>query len=353
MPVNSDGTLRPYNEAEISSYALETRGIRDGSNPTEHYSPDGSGCERKYLCNWQNRFDVIKHLAGEVLTYTTPVVEGDDEEEEEPTGGESAITRLLPQTHPTMTNWVCVKASLSGHKFIEDDKTTGGATNAMPRWDAAEIVAQFEQVPFKLVKDENIDTELDRYVTKPGYPGTETEPFSQALELPGGTFFFCVNGGGGPHGKPVPHNLVIPQCGDKIQAIWHRVPEAKVSEGSAWDVRLRGNPVGGTLPWIGSLNKTTLFGRPPLTLLLESAKVKRRPDPTGFSYSADIHFTWIYRASTHVFFYFYDPTGAIARGYYLVGRKGLAFPADLTAMGDTDSMHHIRDHADGLFKVSA
>ena len=59
MPFNTDGTLRAYTTAELDSYDFRARGVRDGTHPSEDYAPDGSGCTRKWSCNWSDRFDVI------------------------------------------------------------------------------------------------------------------------------------------------------------------------------------------------------------------------------------------------------------------------------------------------------
>jgi hypothetical protein len=147
--------------------------------------------------------------------------------------------------------------------------------------------------------------------------------------------------------------------GEKINAIWRRVPQDAIKPGSNWDVRMHGDPANGVQPWIGSLNQLSVVGRPSLTLLLESAIPNLKPDPTGIKYSYDVHFTWIYRAQSHIFYYFYDTLpGSTDNGYNEIGVGPAWFDPDTLGEPGTDGLtiHYARDHsgssAPGLFDIS-
>jgi len=344
MPVQEDGTLRAYNDTELDDMDLRQRGARDGSHPTERYAPDGSGCTRKWFAKWESRLDAVKHLMGQAETYVS--------------GADTLITRLLPQTHPEQTKWICTKAEVTGFAFLKEFDETAGRGNRMPKYKYAEITAQYEQASFDLKTDLQIDytDEILRYVTKPGYPETPPQPQTEYLTFPGGVQRFLVDGGGGPHGIKIPYNTGMPLVGERLQAVWRRVPAEEIFNGSGvWFTRIYGDPLAGTLPWEGSLNSTTLFGRKPLTMLLESVEPNRRPDPTAASgYSADIRFTWIFKPQTHVRLFFFDTkeTPTITNGWYVYG-KGPAY-SDPTTWTTADSgQFYCRDHAAGLFSLNA
>jgi hypothetical protein len=344
--INEDGSLRDFYESQVATWDLGTRGIRDGSHPTETYSPSGSGCERKWLCSWEHRFDVISHMIGAVRLYYV--------------GLTPKLSRTKPQSHPEFPQWVCVKAVVTGHKFLED---TGDAGNLLPKWDAAELSATYEQVPFRILNDVEIDdNEINRYVTEPGHVGAEVTSSTSYLNLPGGTSQYLDVDNKGPldtpagvHGVKIPYNVGFPEGEGKFSAIWRRIPEEAFKPGMPLFDRLHGDPVNGIPPWIGTTNSTPLFGRPIGTCLLEGVEPKLLPDPTGadFGYSWDIKYNWIYKPQTHyrLFYFNTNPAAALANGYKVVGRIGLTYTLP-EAMGDTDSFFPLRDHAVGLFKVS-
>lgn len=347
MPTNPDGTLRPFNDEEITAMQLETRGVRDGSHPSESFSPAGSGCTRKWFCKWESRFDAVRHLVGQVAIYADGA-------------GDDRITRLLPQAHPDFAKWICTKADITGFQFDGTLKTTGGSGNKLPNYSRAEITANYEQVPFKLATDEEIDydTEILRYVTEPGYPEAEGEPFAEYITLPGGVLRYQTVTGVPPHGQGVLHNIGFTQGGEKIHAIWRRVPNTAYQPGSNLFTRIHGDPVNDVRPMIGSVNSAALFGRPALTCLLESVLPRRRPDPAtdpiGTNYSWDLKFTWVYKPQTHFYFYFWDAksTPTIDNNWYSIKRGDDAY-IDPETFGDTDSLFPRRDHAADLFRINA
>jgi hypothetical protein len=354
MPTQPNGQLRPYSPEEIAGWHLGTRGIDDGNNPEEFYSPDGSGCTRLWLCDWNDRFDVIKHLVGEVLVWNDT---GEPEEGEEGEEGGSdpvkRLTRTRPQTHPQMTNWWCVKARVTGHKFLEDD-VTAGEGNRSPKWDAAEIAAQYEQVPFRFVSDADAADlgEIQRYVTDPGHVQAEVTADAQYTTMPGGIMKFKTSDGSPPHNVTVPQPIGYTDCEGKFAAIWRRVPEDQFKPESPLYKRVYGDPATGSRPWIGSTNKTVLFGRGVGTCLLIGCEPRLLPDPTGFGYSWDLKWIWFYKPQTHYKLRFWgtrdsDPEN----GLYQVAKPTAPYTA-VEDLGDDDSLFPLRDHGDGLFKVS-
>lgn len=339
MPIGPDGDLVPYTPEEIEAWELGTRGIDEGTNPEEFYSPDGSGCTRPWFCVWDKRFEVINHLVGDVTIW-------DD-------SGTNKVSRLMPQTHPDHPTWACVEVRVvRGHKFVEDDDDAGPG-NLIPTYTHAELEAKYRQVPYKLLPDSGlIASEIERYVTEPGYPGADVTTGAQYTTMPGGIMKFKTDDGSPPHNVPVPHPIGYTDCEGKFSVIWRRVPKNGFDPDSPLFKRVFGDPTTGSRPWIGSTNVAVLFGRDIGTCLLEGCEPKLLPDPTGVGYSWDIKFDWFYKPQTHYKLRFWgtkpsDPDN----GLYQVAKPDAPYTA-VEDLGDDDSLFPLRDHADGLFKVS-
>lgn len=342
MPVNPDGTLRPYNASEVASFKLKTREIRGGRNPVETYSPDGSGCERPMWCDWNLRTEAVKYLVGEVATW-------DD-------SGTQRITRTAPQSHPVFPKWICVKAVVAwGHKFIGDDSTTGGVGNKIPMYEQAALDTQWEQVPFRMASDSETYIspigEMERYTTKPGHIGAEVTSGSSYTTMAGGSMTYKTADASPPHDVPVPFPIGFVDTEGKFGAIFHRIPEDWYKPGKPLFDLLHGDPVGGIRPWIGTANSTPLFGRPIATCVLEGVEPRLLPDPVGSSYSWDLKYVWLYRPQTHMRLPFFDAKGVISPGYRVVSKPGGAYHAP-EDMSDDESLFSMRDHAAGLWKIS-
>jgi hypothetical protein len=345
-PTNPDGSLRYYTEAELAQIDIKRRGVGgEGTHVEENFGPDGSGATRLYSCEWAERFAAVLVMVGYAKSYT----DGD---------GKDRISRLLPDCHPGLLNlnWIATKCRTSPYRFTGTiDPVDFGQT--MPRFTRALLEVNYELFSAPLLDDDELaaDQEYQRYIVEPGHPGADITVQSSYIQMPGGIQnFTSANGTDRPAGLPVPYSIGVPESTSTKKFIWKRVPRDLYGEGTTLYNRIHGDGI--TRGYIGSLNKTTFFGHPPLTLKLENVEERLLPDPLGLGYAWDIVFVFSHKPTPygHLGLLFFETTvggGAATSGYYQV--TGLTnaqtrTAAELAAAGDSVAMFHIREHADLL-----
>jgi hypothetical protein len=74
--------------------------------------------------------------------------------------GANAIHRILPDEHPDIANFFACDASVQGRGELDHNDN-----NAID-WTIAEVTANYKPVPYDVKSDNEITTELDRYVTR-------------------------------------------------------------------------------------------------------------------------------------------------------------------------------------------
>lgn len=342
--VAGDNRLRAYTGDEKTTWNLETRGIRDGSVFEEEFEPGAAMLTRRFMCDWDKRYDVITWLVGDYPTTYSD-------------SGTTKISRIMPQRHPEFSNWIATKiVSCTPFKFIGDqfDGDDGVVPTGAPTHLKADLVVQYEPTPFTLKDDADTSLEEERYISKEGYPDTEVQGTTTYQTFPGGIMRFTRDGGGGfPHNKQVAANIGIPQNEETFSWIWRRLPMEVFEAGSTLRERYHGDPAAGTKGWVGSVNKSyDPIGRPPGTCMLMRALPVRRLDPTGVGYVIDLKLDFLYRPQGHFFFYAFNPDGTgTGNGYYEVTTD--ATYRDPSVMPDDKTLHHVREWASpgGLFDI--
>lgn len=363
LPTDDDGKLVAFDEAAVAALGLMRRGVKAEHDHVRYtFSPQGSGCTRRFKCHWDQRFNAAIYLAGACASYI------------DSGSGVRKLSRLMPQRDPDYPEWACTKVEVMPWRFLSNLDLTGvadpedadqiDAVNPgykkgmhVPVFDRAELVATFEQCPWSFQDDDELSPSLGeqgRYVTWPGYPGADVSAEANYIGLPGSTLWYATADGTvatGPAGTPIPFPVGFVEMTGKVSAVWRRVPLNVWGAATALFNRLIGTET--TRGYIGSLNKTEFRGYPPLSLQLIGIEQRLLPDPTGIGYSWDLRYFWAHAVKPfgHTGLYFHDvKTSGSQSGYYQALRPAAGRTRiDAASLGDNDAMFHVREHAD-LFK---
>lgn len=338
-PTNDDGSLRYYTSDELAQIDLKRIGVSgEGTHTHEDFGPDGSGATRMFSCKWEERFAAALVMVGACKSY----VDG---------GGKLAISRLLPDSYPGLLelNWICTKVRTDPYRYMGEiaDVDFG---QSMPVFERAKLECTYELVPFSLIDDPEVPAEfgeMERYVTEPGFPGAEITTETSVITMPGGMLNYTTSDGTSkPAGVPIPYNVGFPETISKKKAVWRRVPKDVWGPGTDLTRRVKGDGV--TRGLIGAVNKTAIWGHPPLTLKLEGVEERLLPDPRGVGYSWDLGYLMSEKAAPygHLGLYFSDTadTGNVS-GYYQVLHRTLQQTQDAATLAgvDTAPLFHVRD----------
>src|SRR5262249_3743175 len=126
--------LTPYAAEEIAAFGLASRGVKDGSHPTESRELGVEIGSEHGCCSWRSREDVMRVFRGDVVVW-------DD-------GGTLKVSRLLPQRLTDRPEMAAVSVKrLTGHRFLGTVDDRGS-----PIYERAEIEFQFENLPFSLTE---------------------------------------------------------------------------------------------------------------------------------------------------------------------------------------------------------
>ncbi len=321
-------------QAEIDSWEIEEGGVRDGSSPNETLEVDASTATRRFLVNWESRFDFAKWMLGYSEIWNN--------------SGTLTLSRLLPQVHPDRPEWACTKITrMSGHKF--DEEESDGEVNAYVK---AWVECFYEHVPYAMTEDADIVTEFERYTSWPD----DSQGGGEYLQLPGATLTAVANPAG-PHvgsnidGKKIPMNVgkVIPE--ERFVVRWRRLPEDAYAPDSALYQRLFGTSEGDGVPYKGAINSEEIFGRPSGTVLLEDAIPRRLKSPLGEGFEWDIEFHFAVKVSGWNWVWMMESSNVLSEhnDFYMASATGTFATADLVE--DYDSIYNARDLIE-LFDVN-
>jgi hypothetical protein len=349
LPLNEDLSLRPFTAVEYAAFGLKRRGVTgEGDHIVTDLGPDGSGCTRRFFCNWEQRFQAAIYFVGACKSFINDL-------------GVRKISRLLPQRDPEFSNWVATKCHISPFRFTGDIEPTGedSGDNAPTKEPLAEFTLAalditYEMVPFDLADDASTTVETDRYVTWPGYPGADTSADASYIGLPGGILRYATTDGTtatGPAGVRIPFAVGFAEGSGKFKVIWRRVPFDVWGSGTALFQRLIGSTT--TRGYIGSVNKTAFRGYPELSLQLLGIEQRLLPDPTGLGYSWDLGYLFSQKVVPYgqLGFYYHDTaTSSPKSGYYQVLRPAAGITTIAAgSLGADDSLFPVKEFAD-LFK---
>lgn len=289
----------PLTRPTITYFA--ERGVRDGSSPSEAFTPDGSPSTRKFFVPWAQRFTAATAILGYTqIGYTGSTPDG--------------LRRLLPLRHPDTSVfpyywWAAGITKVEGHKFT--GKRVGSDSSTANTFEKAEITVQYEQVNYYMWDESAVvipgtstpwiwpDDEWARY-TSIGEIRTSTD----YLQLPGGLLYYCRPSPStdAPHNKPIPFNagLILPIM--EFPVTWKKIPYEIMSPyvDSPWRDRIWGD--GTNPPYIGTVNKHDFLGYRAGTLLFSGIRLIERKSPflvpewdVEFTFAVDPR-KWNYKA---------------------------------------------------------
>lgn len=335
---NPDGSLRAFTLAEYDAMRIERRGVEGaGDHVVYSLGPDGSGCPRKFFCDWDQRFNAAIYFAGASKTYTDG-------------GGDFKISRLMPSRDPDFPNWICTKVRISPFRFMGEIEDPGDDSEPLPKFDRAELECTFEMVPFELAADADTVAETDRYVTWPGFPGAEITTETTYIGLTGNALVYATSDGTtatGPAGTPIQFGAGFTEGSSNFRVVWRRVPADAWGPSTVLGQRVLGTVAG--RGYVGAVNKTTFHGYAAHSLQLRGVEARLLPDPTGLGYAWDIAYVMSEKPTPygHLGIYFHDvKTVGNQSGYYQILRPsaGTTIKAPGT-IGDTDSLFIEREFA--------
>ena len=180
----------------------------------------------------------------------------------------------------------------------------------------------------------------------------EPTPSFDYVQLPGGTFNFIKNGGGGPTGVIPNTNFGRIFGTTQHKLLWKRLPFFlyNLSTPSDWQKRIWGdNDYPDRLPLIGTINKYYWAGFRPGTLLLENVRPIPVDSMFGYVYEWDIEFTLNHDPHGWNWKYYYpQSSNTTDRGWYYVGAGSTYYAPG--SVPDDKSIYNERDF-DLLFDV--
>jgi hypothetical protein len=339
LPTDETGKLHSFTDEFLATIDIKRRGVGDSHDHVRYnLGPDGSGCTRKFSCVWDRRFDAAIYFAGAATTY----VDG---------GGDTKISRLLPQRDPDYPNWVCTKVELMPWRYMGTIPAKSAGSEPVPNFDRCDLEATYEMVPFELVADDDTVVETQRYVTWPGFPGADITTTTDYVQMVGSMLKYrTTDGAAKPANVPIPYYIGFPENKSTIRFIWRRVPFDVWGPSSSLFQRVIGSEAG--RGYIGAVNLTTFRGYPPAQLQLLGVEQRLLPDPTGLGYSWDLTFLASQKPVPYGQLGFYyggnaSDSSAGTAGYYQVGRDG-AIVQDVADIEDDDSVFHVREFSNLL-----
>lgn len=332
---NANGSFRDFTQPEIDEMGIETTDIRQGGFPTHTRSAKGATYKATYFCNYDYFERFVVYMLGASRQFTD--------------GGLRRISRLLPKTVPGKDRVAFVDiTSAHGHKFEEDDETTGDVK--VPTYERMKVELVAQQMPFDLKSDGVVHAashwERERYVQT--LPSQNEVSY---LNLPGGVMRYVTSGGASlVDGKQLPYSIGFPIPTSTVVRKWHRVPFDSWGEGTILFGRVFGNLELGTKPYVGTVNTVELFGYPPGYLLFLGFEEELDFDPLGDDMAWNLTGRWLVKhLAPHNWFYFFSAIAAEAslNGWYLAVKDGASWSATVSLPDDT-ALHNARDHRDLL-----
>ena len=348
--IGAGGELLPYTAGEIAAMELRTFGVKDGSHPTMSLGQQSTTIRREWLCKWTRLEDAICALLGGAAIYSG--------------GSGFALSRVMPMAVPGFPNCLAME--------IENVQGHGSAgindANGMPAYKYARLMVRHELAYFQQAADSAGVPEYARYVES--LPSTTDTNY---LTLPGSMLKYRVQGVAAdtfpltPQGYPIPFNVGRTESVKKLSKKWHRVPKSAWQPGSDLHSRIHGNPTTGERGYIGTVNKTPLFGYPAGTLLFMGVDEEMVSDPTVIvpggigDFAFNLTYLWLAKTTGgglsgtegfgHNYLYWGGTPGdAILAGYYLATKNSTWLANG--SLTDGICLFDEREHAD-LYNVGA
>jgi hypothetical protein len=337
MPIGITGQCVAFDATEITNMEIETLGVRQQSHPTETRELGTNTMRREFLVAWVQRYNFIELCLGNCAIW-------DD-------SGTLKLSRLLPDDKygrsPTNPEVIATKVD----EMTGFGQCIGEDADGMPEYPQSRVKIFYEHVPFKLLLDADITTELDRYVIPPGLIEQQTE--AEYTTMPGGFLHYIREDESGnpvgatPHMKPIPFNVGFVTPTQQRTVRWVNLPEDAWGPGSVLHERVFEGD-GDDRPFIGTINKeafviTGATGYPMGTMLFEAVKEKLYRSPLAEGWRWDLEFVFRYRPQGWNWLRYFagDAVGA-DNGIYLAGKGDTHYFSD--TLPDDYALYDARDH---------
>lgn len=126
---------------------------------------------------------------------------------------EEDLHRETPDQHPEYKHLYCVDAGVSG--FAARRNSNNGK---LVQYDTVEITCMYRPLPYLVLEDDEVESELERYVVR------SYDPESEIIEYPTTKPFSFVSGGK----ESLTKQPGIPTTITKLTYIWKQIPEFEV-----------------------------------------------------------------------------------------------------------------------------
>lgn len=355
---------------------------RDGDNPTEeNFGSDSPATARRVflVTPWNKRHIFCRWMLGEVaVNYDVSPHE---------------LTRTPPQRHPLFLSlWASRVASMKGFKpaptkpaagagnrtySITDYTQTGTPvpTNyTLAEYESAIVEVEYTHPRYNIAGDGEFIARGLQYEYQCYTEMLDPSASADYVTLPGMALKYAAEDLLRPHGITIPYGVgkVLPL--EEFTLVWHRIPYEVYQDGgldgacrSALHRRIYGD-VGettcnsgsglatGSNPYLGTVNRFPIFGRPAETLLFTGVQPVRRFGPIPTTWEWDLHYTFSFDPFRWNWKYYHD-LGGPKSGWYFASKSGTVPPIvvdpDFGPYYDTpddDALYNTRNHAD-LFMI--
>lgn len=313
------------------------------------------------------------------------------------------LTRTPPQPHPAFPGlYADSVASMVGFRPAPD--RTGGLPNAgtgtteydideydiggsptgvqypVAKYESAIVTVNYAQYRFLPWGDGRATAEAMADETGRYTEVTDPKSSAEYLQLPGMVLYYTrpdqeLDEGGilgpMPAGLSIPYGtgLILPQ--EEITVVWRRVPyevfdplgQGDYGSGGGWFggsgaganlsplyKRIYGDPEDpddeDKLPYLGTINKTAIFGRAAGTLMFSGVDPVRRSGPTPDTFEWDLHYKFLYDPNRGWDRKYYHPNtkDSAEAGWYYVSRTAVNYAHG--SIPDKDSQYNEREFRD-------
>ncbi len=281
--LDANGKLIPFTPEDIVAMNIRTRGVRDGSHPTNTRSMNSATTLLKYFVAPSQYDSALVFLLGASVAYTSPI------------DGKLILSRLMPHTLPNEPQIGCTKLErATGFRFERD--VIGDDLVPMPTYTNAELEIVAEILPFALAPDAPDEP----------VPNDEELRYVEILPSTAESQYISLNGSGGmfyrqgpADGKPVPFNYGVIRNTSIIKRRWHRIPRVCWGKGSALYTRLFGDPDANLTGLIGTINSDSVLGYAPGQLLLMAPEEEWVFDPVSGDFAWNLTYVWKFDPRGH------------------------------------------------------
>lgn len=324
-PTNPNGSLRSYTEEEIELMAIEHVGVEDGAHPTMVCRPNEKTLTAEYFCAYEELGSFICHMLGCAKIFPDP----DNSDKD-------TLSRLLPQLYPgTDRRYAVGIEEVTGFQYTGQQEEDDGR----PIYKKWRVRILYQQAPYDSYVDGVDPFEYKRFVQE--LPSRATTDY---VTYPFGILKFQADGGGWPSGNPIQHNVGFVNPAVEIRKKWMRVPYDGWKEGSQLRTRVFGDVEEDIKPYLGTLNKTVIFGYAPGQLVLTGVEDELLLDPALEEQHWNITYVWVVKTPGHNWLKAFDPTGANAAKFCFVSNNGTYY--ETGGLPDGKSLFNAREHKD-------